>query len=374
MWGNMFDNIFMTTLRVFGVNFNQLFMLLRKENIYFESCFLDNKTINLKIKSQNLPFVVDLLQKKCYDYTVLSELKYLYSRALGIALGVVTIMIIFAVLQSFCFKVQINSDSYQLEQDIKAIIQSNNTYVGKSWKQIDCDAVANCLREQIDELCVLSVTRRGVYLVIDGRKSILADDVIVDNGSMVGIFATANGVISRLFVVNGTPLVKVGDTVSVGQMLVAPYKLNDKNEQIPTEAKADIYLDLWDSETIEFVEDTTEYVLTGATKSAQNLIFWNKYLKQTSMDVPYTHYQVTTSRVQCGGFLPIWIEYIYYYETQPIPVHRNFVDEKDALMYLAKQNLLKRVGDMDILEEKTAVLQVGSTYYVTYYIKKEIKL
>ncbi len=369
---NLLANFRVIEITITGVGFDSFINELMRENVNIISIKKpDNTTLKIKIRGKYERVTFAILKKRCYTYAISSSVGVGRAQA-GVLLGFVFLLIALAVLSQFCFGVKVNSDNGELVSRVNMILQENNLAPVRAFGALDFEKIEQVLRDEIDEIGLVSVSRRGAYLWINFSEITEPDDVEQENTT--GILATANGVVSRIFVHSGTALVQEGDTVSIGQMLIAPYYLDDEGNATATTADGDVYLSVWNSATVEFREVEQVMTRTGKTQVCSRVLFGNDILSDNTAECIFDNYESEKSVRYLSNILPVKIEYTTYYETQAITVQREYSAERDALIYEAREKAYSLVDEGDILDERVTESVVGEVYYVTYYVMTEIKV
>ncbi len=360
-------------IEVVGANLVGLMQDIQLSGIVADFKRTSDTALEIKTTKDNLPLLFAILQKKCYTYKVFEARGINKSYFIGASIGVAIFFIFVLVLMQFCFGIRVVSTDESVSRQVQEVVNSSGV-IGQPWSKIDCAKLEQQVLEQIESISMVSIFKKGMCLVINTTIGTPKpnESEVIDTSS--GLYADRDGVVSRIFVANGTALVKVGDTVSFGDMLVAPYNLDSEGEEVPVAVQADVYLYTWDSSTVEFCENGTEYARTGEYVVSQQITFWGKVLYNSSPVIPYEHYEVERHTKSLSSVLPIWVETIYYYQTSAVNVYRNFEAEKEALIYEAKQNVLKNIDENSVLEQKHTINHIGDKYYITYYIKTENKV
>ncbi len=360
-------------VEVTGVNFGELVALIQKAQIAVNFRRISDTVMLFETNNRNLPILFDILTKKCYTYKVYRTSGLNLWQVVGGLVGLMLMSILLIVLSLFCFGTKVIAADPNVETAISEYLNSQNC-THSMWRNIDCDTLETQIMSAIPEVSMVNVSRKGVYLIVNTSIGTLPNEPNNVEDNSTGIFATREGIVSRIFVASGTPLVKVGDTVSVGQMLVAPYILDAEENQTPVKIRADVYLYTWESSCVEFCENGVEYVRTGNYVSATKTMFGGTVLTNQEVVVSYATYEVQTSRRYLSSVLPLAVETTYYFETVATPTTRNFDAEKDALIYEAKQKLFSKIDENDTLEQKYTINKVDDKYYVNYYAKCEYKV
>ncbi len=359
-------------VEVCGVNFGELVALVQKAQISINFRRIGDTVMLFETSPRNLPILFDILTKKCYTYKVFRPSRLSIMQLCGALVGVFFAIAVVIFLSQFCWGVKVVANNSEIAQKVEEFLDTQEIF-SKSWRNIDCDELETQILNAISDVGLVSVNRQGAFLVVNTVSGTTPQGLNAkDVGA--GVFADRDGIVSRIFVASGTALVKVGDTVSFGQMLVAPYSLNEDGTQTAVSVRADVYLYVWESCVVEFCENSLEYVRTGEFVTETKTQFWGTILTDTRAQIPFENYEVRSSIRYLSGVLPIIVETTYYYQTEAVQVKKEFSAEKDALIYEAKQKLLLRIDECQILEQKHTINQVGDKYYINYYAKCEYKV
>lgn len=360
-------------LKIKGANFANLLNTITREEILVQNVSkIDDTTMLLKIRKNYLARLIAILNNKCYNYTITRKTGLFQNVGIGLVVGLVFCSIALAILSNFCFGVKINSDNVELVKKVEKVLSTHDFCVGKMWGSVNFEQIEATLRQEIEDLSLVNVTRNGAYLFVNFSSATLP--ITIEQENQQGIFSNVNGVISRVFVSKGTALVRPGDTVSVGQMLIAPYLLDANEEQVACSAKGAVFVYVWQSQTVEFSENSIEYARTGKTQVNQKVMFGNDILSSQENKISFETYQTEEKTKYLSNILPIKCIYTVFYETTPVTVTKKFADEETVLIYEAKQKALQSVSENEILEEKHTVSQIGEKYYITYYLKLEVQV
>ena len=358
-------------IRVIGVNFPTLLNKLNSQGVKITKMrHPDDTTICLVINGKYADTTFAILQKFCYNYTVTHKIG-LNSHYLGLFLGVLGVIIAYLVLSCFCFGIAVMSDDEVLAGKIESVLYDEGV-VGATWGKIDFDRLENVLREKVDGVGLINLSKRGAYIVVNFTATTPPLEIPSTNTS--GVFANANGVVSRIFVHSGTALVVAGDTVSLGDMLIAPYVVDEEGNTYPAEARGEVYLEVWDSATVEFRENDTVLSRTGNVTTFQKVCFGTTVLSDNSGEISYENYEIVRKIVNLSNILPLFIEYAYIYETTPVSITRDFEAEKEALIYEARERVLSNIREDEVLAERHTINQIQDTYFVTYYVMREVRV
>ena len=112
-------------------------------------------------------------------------------------------------------------DNLQMENIMKDLERAG-LKKGMKKNEIDTNAIINELRLKRNDISWLGIDIEGTNVII---KIVKADDrpEIIDNSDYCNIIATKDGIITKITAQNGTAVVKPGDTVKKGTVLIAGY-------------------------------------------------------------------------------------------------------------------------------------------------------
>lgn len=332
---------------------------------------LNDTTMIIRLNKKFVPTTFAILQRKCYNYHI-TRTFYGLNAKIGVLCGIFALFVALPILSLFCYGVEIASDDAVLRAEINECLAAHSVGSGQLWSDLDFATIEQLLREEIADIGLVNVTRRGGYLYVSFSAVTLEDEKTPTNTT--GILSSQNGVVSRIFVNSGTALVSVGDTVRVGQMLIAPYYLDSEENQVACEASGNVYLFVWESAVVEFCENSTEYSRTGRVETSSKVTFYDDVLSASGGEPSFEYFESETRTEYLSNVLPIKVTYTIFYETKPVSVYKRFADEQDALIYEARENARALVADGEILDERHTISQVGDTYFVSYYLKTEVHI
>lgn len=229
--------------------------------------------------------------------------------------------------------INITGNNYYSQKEIYEFLKENNIDYGIKVKKISCTQLEQTLLDNFPLLTFVSVYIDGNTLKIAIKEN--------DTGTMelskqepCSLTATKDGVIISILTRAGTPLVKAGDTVKAGDILVSSKidYTNPFNEILGYEtvsADADILIKTINDykEVVNRKYERKKY--TGRTMLITGVKLHNMYICLTKEKCPYTHYDVETEyKTENYGYKSIPVT--YYYETyrEYEPVECEYTDEE----------------------------------------------
>lgn len=158
----------------------------------------------IKIKSKKgLPFIFN---------------KYKKRKIFVIELAMVLITIF--TLSKFIWNIEVIGNEKINADEIIQIANENNLKIGKFKNKVDTKKIINKLRLERDDIAWIGIEIKGTNAIIKIVESIPKPNII-DDEEFCNIVATKDAIIKKISAQNGTPVVKEGEIVKKGTVLIA---------------------------------------------------------------------------------------------------------------------------------------------------------
>ena len=134
--------------------------------------------------------------------------------------GIPLCLILLYVFSLHIWRMEFDGNSYFTDELLKKTLKEQGYETGMRKSEILCDELEMMLRETYPEITWVSaqINGTGLYIQIRENKEIMS--VEEETSIPCDLVASCDGVITSMITRSGTPLVKQGDTVSAGQVLV----------------------------------------------------------------------------------------------------------------------------------------------------------
>lgn len=284
-----------------GLNLEKLLNTLAKQQIPVLKAKKTSKMgCELVIYAVFCKKVVALLEQKCYNNIYITKLGWYALRqkcvnhlAIFVALCLVIPMLF--ISSAFCLQIQVDS-SLPRSQVLQALKQ-NGVTIGTLQSKVDCKLLQNALASQLD-VAYAMVSKQGSTLVVKLIDAQIAHPPI-DLSSPRNLVASTSGVVTRLVVVQGTPLVKVGDKVVAGQVLIEGKRHYNDGTFDQVCAIGQVWATVSQSATA--THNPTQMVLVDTNQTfVRTTVVLGKYTSQR--DIPFENFRlVSQSTVNLCG-------------------------------------------------------------------------
>ena len=350
--------------RVSGLSVEKLLNEAQKQGIRFLGIQREsNRDITVHAFARDYDSLRQLAQEKGYQVGEaapegllqgLTRLKRRMGLLVGAAIGIG--LVIFAL--SFVWNIRIiNAGPY--EGEARAYLNELGVKPGTKRSQIDLGRLRDQLEWRLPQVKWIRTEWAGVSLRFVFEQGTPPPE-IESEGKPGDVVASEDGVINRINTFAGTPMVKAGDFVRAGQILIQGAEKGANDEKVPVKARGEITARVWVSAKVRMplTEDTS--VLTG--KEEERRALRAPFFAWYSGDAPdYLTCDKSISIVPLGGaWIPIRLIREKYQEVMLQKEGRSLEEVKEegkkAAVFALNQALFseKTVDkwlDFDMIEE-----------------------
>ena len=257
---------------------------------------------------------------------------------------VVIILAIFSV-SKFIWNIEISGVDEIKQKEILELIQSEGVEIGKYKNSIDLQGLINKVRIAREDVAWIGMEIRGTNLII---KVVEADakPEIIDESEYCNIVANKDGIIAKVEAQNGTPIVKDGDTVKKGDVLVQGWIEGKYTDNRFVHAEGKIIAKVWYSEKEKVYYNQNYENQTGNKEKKYSININNFKINLFKTLSKFENYDTISTikklKITSNFYLPV-----------EIIVNENFEKQKNQVVY--DKNEAKEIGIKDLnkkLEEQ----------------------
>lgn len=166
-------------------------------------------------------------------------------RRAAFLLGFLVFCVMVYVLSLFIWEVKVTGEDKLVADNLLKVIEKQYVPLGTIKTKVDCAKLEEELRREFDEISWISCELKGTVLTVYLEEG-MAPKVIEDSNITGDLVATQDAVITKMITRQGTPVAKVKDQVTKGDILISGtiYIYDDNNEIMETSyvaADGDIY-------------------------------------------------------------------------------------------------------------------------------------
>lgn len=207
---------------------------------------------NIIFKSSiNSFFQMKKIKKKCLGKLKIIKREgirfkiYLYRKHLFFAIGVMIFIAILKMMSLYIWNISFDGNYSYTNIELQKFLNKYDIKNGVKKNKIDCENIEYLLRTNYNDITWVSAEIKGTQLIIHIKENFDSNIAKVED-KPYNIVSDVDGTISSIITRSGTPLVKEGDSVVKGQILVSGIAevLDDNKEVMDRKlmnADADIY-------------------------------------------------------------------------------------------------------------------------------------
>ena len=285
--------------------------------------------------------------------------------------GLVFILLATRITSLFVWDIRLTGN----ERVSRAVIMESLKTLGFShgtfgWA-VDSELLGEQMKLLVPELSWFAVNIRGSRADVMVRERIPAPEVI-DLSVPAMVMARKSGIITKISVLEGRPLVSVGQTVEMGETLVTGVLDSTSGRVRTVHAMAEIEARTWYELSARMTVEATVKRFVGERKVKNSLVFGEKRINFfVNSSIPWLNYDkiVVEKHVHLpmGVSLPITLVSERYERYDPIVTEQSRERVEQTLKYGLEQRLRAEIGDGDVLAIGWDVREADGVMTVTLF-------
>ena len=255
-----------------------------------------------------------------------------YRKRTGIFAGIVLVLALPAILSQFVWNIQIKGNELLTADEIKLTLADLGVRRGVYGRSVDARDVERRLIVANDELSWVAVNIRGSTAEIEVRERTVAPNKI-DKTTPHNVVAGKSGFIIEMDVYEGQPIVKRGDSVVEGDILVSGIMEDKVQKSRTVHARASIQAQIEDSIAVTIPYKHMVHTYRGF-QIKKTLLLWGKKVP-VSGSIPKEPYKLESAVKGIpfvSNFLPIYLQTDKYILTEEYEETLSIEDAKGEAM------------------------------------------
>ncbi|HHW21976.1 MAG TPA: sporulation protein YqfD [Clostridiaceae bacterium] len=312
------------------------------------------------------------IQKKCGLPFCLNRFK----KRKGFKIGLLLFASLLVLATSVIWDIEIISPKPELVPQVQNVLETENIGRGSFKRGLDPKKLASRIALDVDGLAWVGVEIKGVKLYVTVKDSI-EPPVLIKNNEKFNIVAERDGIITHMEVYAGNTLVKKGDTVKKGQVLVSG-RLESKNPDFGTRdvhALGKIIARTWYESSLPVSMVYTQRLKTEKSHDTVYLRIFDQKIKLGG-EPPFEMYETQTVDKFLSPFgirLPIGLTVETSFEIMERQIDLTMDEAISVAIDTAKKDLEARLpDDCVVVDEKIKqVTGDNGTVYIQVVVECE---
>ena len=355
-----------------GLNVERFINYALKKGIEFRSLKRDGSEMTISVDYNKYKKTIKMAKAfeiEKVEYTGLAGVCKFFLSHIGVIVGLVLGLAMLFFSLTRVWRIDVIGLERIDKQSIIEILNEMDYNIGSSNFHIDNKQIEDRLLEEFEDISMVSVIHEGCSIIISLKEK--EYEVELDPTFQVPIIAGFDGIIESIDVVQGTPLVKVGDVVSKGDILIAPFTVDSEGNMIKMRAIGDVKASVYVKGSVTYKQGQERLVRSGNVQVLKSLkLFGTEFPSNKKVEYEYYEVEKTESNLSNNFLLPFKVIEERYYEMVKVVDNKTFEEQKD---YLIKKSIYEAYENLDasfeVSEEQTDITEVEGTYFITTYLK-----
>lgn len=228
-------------------------------------------------------------QVEIVDKLGLPFLIYKFRKRKMLGVGILVFFIIVIFLSSLVWDVEIRGNELVLTEEIKGFLQEEGVKWGTIKYRIDKEDIEEGLRRKFDIFSFVNIEVKGTKLLLEVKEQVLPPEQ-TDKSLPCNLVARKKGLVAKTIVRNGQALVRKGDIVEEGQVLISGLVNRDEDYML-VHAEGEILAHTRYSVTVDEAIVKTIEEETGESIKFQEIQVGKKQFQLFREDIPYQYYK-----------------------------------------------------------------------------------
>ncbi|NLX71353.1 MAG: sporulation protein YqfD [Clostridiales bacterium] len=265
-----------------------------------------------------------------------------------LVIGLTVFLIIIYGLSSFIWIVEIEGAVKVSETELLQVLAKHGIMPGAYKRGLDTSTIANKVIIDMPGLWWVSIQIKGTKALVRVVETTNPPPML-DRSIPCNIVAAKDGIISEMVVLEGEPVVEVGETVRKGQLLVSGVIEDQETHAVRyVHAMAQVNARTWyeGNGTWKFNKAVTKR--TGKKIEHKFLDLGKWVVELQKKEIPFKKYEVEEKRIPFidqRGSIPIALIVREYYEVEELKSNTKLQDAKTKAYDMAYRSASKKVPE-----------------------------
>ena len=294
------------------------------------------------------------------------------------ALLIFIILIIIAILSNFVWNIQIEGTEKISKDELIQTLKEEGLSIGKFKPGIETREIINKVRLDRDDIAWIGIEITGTNAIV---KVVEAEEKpeIVDEDEYCNIVATKDGVVTKIMAQNGTPLVKNGDLIKKGTVLIGGWLEGKYTGTRYVHSNGQVEAKVWYTQKERVYLKETKKEDTGEAQNKYSVNINNfkiNFNKRVSKFENYdTIEEAKKIKLFSNFYLPIELVKTTYKEYKVVEIAHTLEEAKTIGIERAKDKLNAQIENTNNITDEQVNIKEETNFVdveVVYEVKENI--
>ena len=342
---------------------------MKNEAEYWNPQFFEDD-FSIECHIRTLEKIKTACEKRGIEITLISnsglpKIVSKYRNRIGILVGALLSIALIVYSLNIVWRIELSGNENLSQGELEELLAQNGFCVGAFIPSSDLTFIENSVMQIEPRIAWISINMNGAVANIEIRETQKGDS---KSKAPAHLVALRDGKIERVESYNGNCLVKAGDIVRAGDILVSGIYQNENGDYRTARAEGEVFARTVREISLEIPFENTRKVYTGRNFYEIYINFFKKSIKvfantgnlPPTCDIIYKNGEVGLPRFPK---IPIGYEKTTYSEYMTEPV---FLDEKEAMnkAFEALEEELERLSQSIELVKKDIEFEITDRAYI----------
>ncbi|MBR4110460.1 MAG: sporulation protein YqfD [Clostridia bacterium] len=333
IWDIRQENVGVITAKIYAREFSKIKSISRKSKCKVR---IENK--------KGVPFVLN---------------KYRHRKIFAALIAIISTVI--TVLNLFVWKVEVIGDFTIPIEEIRSDLEEENIKVGVLKKNINSETAKINMTLKRNDIAWIGVSIKGNKAIVEIIEKV-KDGKDYVNTYPGNVISDKEGIVEKIYVAQGTALVRKGEIVEKGQILISGEMKSDFSETRLVPADGEVTLKTWYTEKYKVPYEKEIISKTGNKDRDVTLKLFNCKINLLNNGTNFEKYDtiISCNRFSIFGRIdfPIEITTRQYEEISIEKLTYTKLQAKQLAIKLAKESAMRKVPkDAKIVDEKVNLIE-----------------
>ncbi|CDE84668.1 sporulation protein YqfD [Clostridium sp. CAG:273] len=294
------------------------------------------------------------------------------------ALLIFIILIIIAILSNFVWNIQIEGTEKISKDELIQTLKEEGLSIGKFKPGIETREIINKVRLDRDDIAWIGIEITGTNAIV---KVVEAEEKpeIVDEDEYCNIVATKDGVVTKIMAQNGTPLVKNGDLIKKGTVLIGGWLEGKYTGTRYVHSNGQVEAKVWYTQKERVYLKETKKEDTGEAQNKYSVNINNFIINFNKRVSKFENYDTIEEakkiKLFSNFYLPIELVKTTYKEYKVVEIVHTLEEAKTIGIERAKDKLNAQIENTSNITDEQINIKEGTNFIdveVVYEVKENI--
>ena len=294
------------------------------------------------------------------------------------ALLIFIILIIIAILSNFVWNIQIEGTEKISKDELIQTLKEEGLSLGKFKPGIETREIINKVRLDRDDIAWIGIEITGTNAIV---KVVEAEEKpeIVDEDEYCNIVATKDGVVTKIMAQNGTPLVKNGDLIKKGTVLIGGWLEGKYTGTRYVHSNGQVEAKVWYTQKERVYLKETKKEDTGEAQNKYSVNINNFIINFNKRVSKFENYDTIEEakkiKLFSNFYLPIELVKTTYKEYKVVEIAHTLEEAKTIGIERAKDKLNAQIENTNNITDEQVNIKEETNFVdveVVYEVKENI--